>query len=198
MTWKVARPAAPSRCWRADKAANVPLAAKGMSSKMSEAGGVPERLGDRADPPMYYLVEWWVPIAGQEWAGEWKLFANPSEARLEALDRIRAGCASGHVLIVQLDHHGSEMGRAAASAPSLSKWSPITNRLPLTSADITIPPMGRDDIEGQTLANCRTSLRAAAAADLIDPNLVSAIIAIVQLAFHGVGPAVEFMNDADL
>jgi hypothetical protein len=139
-----------------------------------------------------------VPIEGEEWAGEWKLFADASKARLEALDRIRDGCAAGHVLLVHLDEQGTELSRAAASAPSLSQWSPITDRLPQTSPDVIIPPLGREDIEGQTLANCRAALRAAAAADLLDPRLVTAIIIILQQAFQGVGPAVEMMNDADL
>jgi hypothetical protein len=144
-----------------------------------------------------YRLEWWIPLE-LEWAGAWQLFMDKHEVCSAALDRITAGCAAAHVLIIQLDTNCIEVGRSVASATELSNWSRSGAPLPGGSTDVLLPPMGRDDIEGTTLAGCRMALRAAVEADLLETKLVTAIVVIAQQAFAGIGPAVEFIADADV
>lgn len=141
-----------------------------------------------------YRLDWWLPLAAEpgEWQGRWDLATDAATARAIAMRALDRGAASGLVLIAALDARNDRICRVVADVEAVSAWSTDVAGLPPSQADQTaLPPLGREDMRGVTLAACRNALLPARDTELIDAAIVTALVDIMQQAFAGTGPAVE-------
>lgn len=140
-----------------------------------------------------YRVDWWLPLEEEpgEWTGRWRRERDARSARATGLAAIACGAASGLVLVA-LHRPDAAIERAAPDAGELDAWDVDRDAMPASARDPgVLPPRGREDVEGMALVLCRDALTAASDADLLHRATVTAILDIVQQAFHGFGPAVE-------
>lgn len=136
-----------------------------------------------------YRIEWWNPLPDGEWAGRWDVYDDGHVARTVALAVLASGEAPGLVLVATLAGDGGETARAAVDQAEVQAWDPAIDPLPPTTRDpYTLPPMGRDDVETQTLAACRDALLAAVGAGLMSEDHVAPLVDAIQRAFSGVDP----------
>lgn len=144
-----------------------------------------------------YLLEWWLPLPAEpaEWTGRWRRTSDAAEAREIASAAIRSGAAEGAVLITA--RVGGE--KVVADADRVAAWRPGLERLPRATAEVrALPPPGRDDVECQTLVDCRDALVAAHSAGLVARSVVTVILEIIQQAFSGTGPAIDLAAVVEL
>lgn len=149
----------------------------------------------------HYRVDWWSPLDGSsgEWAGNWEVVETTKEACEVALAAIEEKENSlALVLITQCSVEGTWLGRVVVDRATLKRWDPASASLPSSEIDPTVlPPLGREDIETLTLLRCREALQVARDARLIEASHVSAIVQVIQLAFAGLGPAIDMAELAD-
>lgn len=137
-----------------------------------------------------YRIEWWNPVPGGEWVGRWDVFDEASMARTLALALLASDEDPGIVLLVALGEGGRETARAVVGQDELETWLPAIDAMPHTARDpYSLPPLGRDDVETQTLGTCRDALLVAVNAGLMGEEHVAPLIETIQRAFSGVDPA---------
>lgn len=138
-----------------------------------------------------YRIEWWNPLPDGEWAGRWDVYDDGHLARTVALTLLAGDEAPGLVLVATLADDGRETARAAVDEAEVQAWDPAVDPLPPTTRDPSIlPPMGRDDVQTQTLGSCRDALLAAVGAGLMAEEHVAPLVETIQRAFSGVDPMI--------